>query len=161
MNDLLFREEGFVFSCRVGGVLTRNGKTLLQRHRGDYALIGGHVNALEDAKAALAREFREELQADVTVGRLLAVGEVFFHWGEKPCHQLFLTFEVELTDPGQLPGEEIFHGWDELGGERFDLEYCWVPLPEVEGLPLYPPQMKPVLRGETPEVLHFVYREET
>ena len=158
MEDLLFREEEFVFSCRVGGVLVRDGKALLQRHRGDYALVGGHVSALEETKTALTREFREELRVDVRVGRLLAVGELFFPWGDKPCHQLFLAFAAELADPGELT-EEVFRGWDELGGERFDLEYCWVPLAELDRIPLYPPQMKPVLRGECREVLHFVYRE--
>ena len=43
-RDLLFRTEEFIFSYRVGGVLIRDGRILLQRPReDDYAIIGGHV----------------------------------------------------------------------------------------------------------------------
>lgn len=159
MTDLLFFQEDFVFSCRVGGVLVQNGKALLQRHHGDYALIGGHMSALERSGDALRREFQEELGAAIRVGELLAVGELFFPWGEKPCHQLFLAYAVSLEDPGQLPAEGIFHGFDELGGERVDLDFCWVSLAELDKIPLYPPEMIPVLRGETEGPLHFIYQE--
>lgn len=40
--DILFKKEDFVFSYRVGGILIRNGKILLQRPKNDdYAIIGG------------------------------------------------------------------------------------------------------------------------
>ena len=46
--DILFKQDDFVFSYRVGGVLIRDGKILLQRPKGDdYAIIGGHVAAME------------------------------------------------------------------------------------------------------------------
>ena len=42
--DILFKQDDFVFSYRVGGVLIRDGKILLQRPKDDdYAIIGGHV----------------------------------------------------------------------------------------------------------------------
>ena len=45
--DILFKKEDFVFSYRVGGILIRNGKILLQRPKNDdYAIIGGHVAAV-------------------------------------------------------------------------------------------------------------------
>ena len=33
--DILFKKEDFVFSYRVGGILIRNGKILLQRPKND------------------------------------------------------------------------------------------------------------------------------
>lgn len=42
--DILFKNDNFVFSYRVGGILMHNGKILLQRPKNDdYAIIGGHV----------------------------------------------------------------------------------------------------------------------
>ena len=46
--DILFKNDDFVFSYRVGGILMCNGKILLQRPKNDdYAIIGGHVVAME------------------------------------------------------------------------------------------------------------------
>ena len=45
--DILFKNDHFVFSYRVGGILKHNGKILLQRPKNDdYAIIGGHVAAM-------------------------------------------------------------------------------------------------------------------
>lgn len=47
-RDILFRTEEFVFSYRVGGLLIKDNKILLQKPKNDdYAIIGGHVACLE------------------------------------------------------------------------------------------------------------------
>ena len=59
---------------------------MLQKPKGDdYSIIGGHVSCLETTAEMLRREFQEELHTEIEVDRLLAVGEIFFHWGERPC----------------------------------------------------------------------------
>lgn len=160
MRDILFKTEDFVFSYRIAGVLVREGKALLQRSGGDYALIGGHVAAMETSRETLVREFKEEIHADIAVDGLLAVGEVFFPWGEKPCHQIGLYYEVHLLDESQLPLDGVFCGYDELGGKRVDLDFCWVPLSELEHITLYPPQMVPHILSGRKETLHFVYKQQ-
>lgn len=46
--DILYRDEAFAFSYRVGGILIHDGRVLLQRPRGDdYSVIGGHVARLD------------------------------------------------------------------------------------------------------------------
>ena len=160
MRDILFKTEDFVFSYRIQGVLVRDGKALLQRAGEDYALIGGHVAAMETTKETLVREFKEEIHADIAVDELLAVGEVFFPWGGgKPCHQIGLYYSVRLLDESQIPLDGVFHGYDKLDGERFDLDYCWVPLDELENITLYPPQMAAHILSGSKEVLHFIYKE--
>lgn len=63
--DILFKNDDFVFSYRVGGILKHNGKILLQRPKNDdYAIIGGHVAAMETSMETLKREFEEELHAN-------------------------------------------------------------------------------------------------
>ena len=158
MSDILFDTGSGVFSYRVAGIARRaDGRVLLQRSGGDYAFIGGHVRAFETSADALIREFREELGARIAVGPLMAVGELFFPWGGRRCHQLGLYYAVELTEPGRVIPDGVFHGRDEAGGERFDLDYLWVD--PRRDLPVYPPQVMARLRAGGDGVMHFVYEE--
>lgn len=70
-KDIFFRADDFVFSFRVGGLLVRDNKVLLQKHREkeEFYIIGGHITSLETAKDALKREFKEELGADIGIRR--------------------------------------------------------------------------------------------
>ena len=159
-RDILFKEDGFVFSLRAGGILIQNGHILLQKpENDDFAIIGGHVQSMETAAETLKREFAEELHARIGVDRLMAVGEIFFPWGKKPCHQICLYYSVHLLAP-DIPAEGAFHGWDELDNERIGLDYCWVPLEDLKkGLRVYPLELIPYLIGPPKEIVHFVSRE--
>jgi len=161
MRDVLFREDQFVFSSRVSGVLVYDGQVLVQCPLGttEHAFIGGHVALGETQAEALVREFMEEIHAPVTPTKLLAVGEVFFPWGKRPCHQIGLYYKVELDDLTAIPLTGSFLGYDELGGERIDLEYKWIPLAELPGLEIYPPDLVPYILNEPEGAAHFVYRE--
>lgn len=101
MADILFKTDEHVFSYRVAGILIRNGSVLLQKpvHDPGYAFPGGHVGFGETNEETLIREFREELAADITVNGLRWVGEIFFPWGGKPCHQICLYYEVDQAGP--------------------------------------------------------------
>ena len=105
MGDILFQKDGFIFSYRVAGILINDGKILLQKSESDdgYAFPGGHVAFGETTAETLARELKEEIGADVEVGELKWVGENFWYWGDKPCHQICLTYLVELRDKSQIP----------------------------------------------------------
>ncbi len=76
MNDL----QQLRFHYRVAGVATHDGRVLLHRSENDdfWSLPGGRTQHSESAAAALRREMREELGAEVTVVRLLWVVENFF-----------------------------------------------------------------------------------
>lgn len=72
--------------------MIRNGKILLQRPKNDdYSIIGGHVAAMETSMETLKREFEEELHTKIEVDNLLAIGEIYFPWGKRPCHQIYLV----------------------------------------------------------------------
>ena len=130
--DILFKNDDFVFSYRVGGILIHDGKILLQRPKNDnYAIIGGHVAAMETSMETLKREFEEELHAKIEVDNLLAIGEIYFPWGKRPCHQISLYYNVHLVDDN-IPLDGVFHGYDELDHERIDLDFCWVPLEDLK-----------------------------
>lgn len=156
-KDILYKEKDFVFSYRVAGILIQNGKVLLQRPKGDdYSLIGGHVAALETTEATLRREYEEELHAKIQVDRLTAVGEIFFPWGSRPCHQISLYYRVTLQDPASIPCDGSFFGYDDLGGQRINLEFCWVPLEELGHTKVYPTELMPHILSGSKEIFHFV-----
>ena len=161
-GDIFFKTESLVFSLRAGGLLVRAGKVLLQKHREkeDYYIIGGHITGLETARDALRREFKEELGAEIGVDGLAAVAEQFYPWEGTPWHQICFYYKVHLEDEGSMPLDGVIHGQDELGGRRFDLDFCWVPLERLRsGLRLYPPELIPVILEDRGEPLHFVYDE--
>lgn len=160
-RDILFKTEDFIFSYRVGGLLIKNNKILLQRPKNDdFAIIGGHVSSLETTVETLKREFEEELHAKIGVDSLFAVGEVFFPWGQKPCHQICLYYKVHLLNEDDIPSDGTFHGYDNLDNERIDLDFCWVPLEDLKnGLTVYPTELIPHIVNNSNEIVHFVSKQ--
>lgn len=165
-HDILFDQCNARFSYRISALIVQNGRALLQCPVGtqDYAFIGGHVAFGETAKETLVREIREEIHTDAVIGDLAAVGEVFIDWGRCPdgtprhCHQIGLYFHATV-DESQLPKTDRFFGFDEAGGEKFTIEYIWVPLDELDKLTVYPPETARHLLSGSKDVLHFSYTE--
>ena len=165
-RDILFDHGNARFSCRMSALIVQNGRVLLQCPVGtqEYAFPGGHTCFGETSHETLRRELREELHADAEIGRLCAVGEVFIDWGRCPdgsprhCHQLGLYFLATVNE-AQLPAGDSFLGFDEAGGERYDLAYHWIPLRELPRLTVYPPEVAAHLLSGSDAVLHFTYSE--
>ena len=161
MADILFRTDDWVFSYRVAGICVENGKVLLQTTTGEdrsFAFPGGHVEFGETNADTLIREFREEIGAEISVGDLKWVAEVFFPWGNKRCHQICLYYMVGIRNP-EIPREGMFHAKEHLEGRSFDLEFHWVPLEEAANLELYPTDCWELLGKLHEGVQHFVYQE--
>ena len=159
--DILFKTPENVFSYRVAGVLEYGGKVLLQRIPGenDYAVPGGHVAFGETTAQTLVREFKEELGADVRVGALLSVAEIFIPWDDaRQNHQICLYYRVE-ADAEALDLSPVFRGFDELGGERIDLDFCWIEKEKLASVTVYPIGIAERILSDSDEITHFVYRE--
>ena len=159
--DILFKTEDWVFSYRVAGICVQNGKVLLQTTTGEdrsFAFPGGHVAFGETNEETLIREFKEEIGADIRVGDLKWVAEVFFPWGRKPCHQICLYYMVEILNP-EIPKDGVFLAKEHLEGRNFDLEYHWVAIEDVEKLEVYPTQPAQLLQKLDAGVQHFIYKE--
>lgn len=160
MSDILFKTPEAVFSYRVAGICVRNGKVLLQKSTNDtaYAFPGGHVAFGETNEETLVREFREETGADIRVGELKWVAEIFFPWGDKPCHQICLYYMVELVTEGVL-SESCAIGTELIEGRDFKLEFHWMPISELDGIELYPSNAPELMKKLDEGVQHFVYKQ--
>lgn len=161
MKDILFKTDEAVFSYRVAGICVRDGKVLLQTTTGEdrsFAFPGGHVAFGETNAQTLIREFKEEIGADISVGDLKWVAEIFFPWGNRPCHQICLYYMVDIQNP-EIPQDGSFLAKEHLEGRNFDLEFHWVPLEQVGEPAVYPVNAGALLGKLGDGVQHFVYRE--
>ena len=150
MQDILFKTPDAVFSYRVAGICVRGGKVLLQKPINDtaYAFPGGHVAFGETNEETLVREFREETGAEIRVGELKWVAEIFFPWGDKPCHQICLYYMVELAADSEP-----------IRGTEANLEFFWVPVSELGKIEVYPTNAPELMKKLDEGVQHFVYKE--
>lgn len=100
-----------------------------------YRVIGGGVEFGELAADAVVREFREELDAELRVSRLLGVIESRFTYEGAPGHEIVFLFEGTLHDHPLLTQ-------DECEGMEGEEPYVarWMPLAHFLGHrdPLYP-----------------------
>ncbi|MFG6369823.1 MAG: NUDIX hydrolase [Lachnospiraceae bacterium] len=158
--DILFSTEEYVFSYRVAGICVQNRSVLLQKPTNDtaFAFPGGHVAFGESNEQTLIREFQEEIGADISVGDLKWVGEIFFPWGNKPCHQICLYYTVEINSKN-IPMEGMFMGKEQLEGQQFKLEFHWVPFEKLKSTEVYPTNVVQLMNHIEGGVQHFVYRE--
>lgn len=78
------------------------------------------------------REFKEETGADIKIERLIMIGENFFPWDSKPCQQISLYYLISLCDKTQIPLDGTFKAYDEMGYQRINLDFCWIPLSKLK-----------------------------
>jgi 8-oxo-dGTP pyrophosphatase MutT (NUDIX family) len=150
-------DEG-VFSVRVAGVFIVDGNILVHQAVGDDFCIlpGGRVEMFEETSAALVREMKEELDADVCAGRLLWVCENFFEYGGDQVHELCFYYQSRFMNPAQIPAVGSF--WrQELDGS--DLEFTWLPLSQVKTSVIYPRFLNDGLLALPTETTRIVARE--
>ena len=158
--DILFKTEEYIFSYRVAGICINNGKVLLQKPTNDnaFAFPGGHVEFGETNAQTLIREFKEEIGVDISVGDLKWVAEIFFPWGNKPCHQICLYYIVDITS-NNIPLEGMFIGKEKIEGRKFDLEFHWIPISDLNKIDVYPTNVVELMNKIDGGVQHFVYQE--
>jgi 8-oxo-dGTP pyrophosphatase MutT (NUDIX family) len=118
------------FHYIVRGIIRDGDHVLLVKQRdGDYTfLLGGHIEFGEPATVALARELKEEIGVEATVG--VFVGAIENGWDEH--FELSLVFEVDTPSlsAGVTP--------QPASKEEEHLEFLWVPIEELEQHNLLP-----------------------
>ncbi len=152
-----FQMENGFFNFRVAGIFCVNGQVLLHHsEKGYYAFPGGRVEPFEDTKAALIREFNEEMGQPVRVGRLLAVHENFFKKGETPWHELGFYYLAEPENSIKVPTSGTFAGSErKIDGSPL-LEFVWQDISELDILNLRPAFLRPYVENPPAHTLHVV-----
>lgn len=64
-----------------------------------YRPVGGGIDFGEPGKMALAREFREELNAELTDIRYAATVENIFTYKGRPGHEIIQLYHARFADP--------------------------------------------------------------
>ena len=63
-----------------------------------YRCLGGGIEFLERSEDALKREFKEELDKDITVGKFLGISENIFNYNGKDAHELVLFYSIDIEE---------------------------------------------------------------
>ncbi len=79
-----------------------------------YRPVGGEIEFGESSRAALVREFKEELGADIEVNRYLGTIENRFTFEGLHGHEIGIVYEVSFLD--DIPGSRPLTGHDD--GDR-------------------------------------------
>jgi 8-oxo-dGTP pyrophosphatase MutT (NUDIX family) len=161
------QNEEFCFNYRVGGIAIRpaDGFVLMHRIEKDHfwALPGGRCDFDEESHLALAREMREEIGAEVQVGRLLFLMECFYSNTPPRCQELGLYYAMTFPDENIYSYQGDFPGYE----PNLPLIYRWVPCPSltdpdapVAGFPIFPVRLRAALANPLPDtVQHLIGRE--
>jgi ADP-ribose pyrophosphatase YjhB (NUDIX family) len=111
-----------------------------------YCPLGGGIEFGERADAAVRREIREELGAELAETRLLGVVENLFTYEGRPGHEIVFVFLGRLADASLYERDEL--RWTESDGTQWNAR--WHPLDFFGpgGPPLYPDGLIDLLRED-------------
>ena len=86
------------------GLAIKDGKVLVSegydkvKDQTFYRCLGGGIEFLEKSEEALKREFKEEINADITVKDFLGLSENIFTFEGKNGHELAVIYSVDVND---------------------------------------------------------------
>ena len=101
-----------------------------------YRSIGGGIEFLENSKDALKREFKEELNIEISVGEFLGISENIFTYNGKNAHELILFYDVKIKDEDY---KEKYHIID----DNCETDAVWIDIKKFKNreLKIYPEQV--------------------
>jgi 8-oxo-dGTP pyrophosphatase MutT (NUDIX family) len=110
MKDISFSLSQYIFNYRVGAIIKREEKLLVNQLAGQdfWFLPGGRVSEGELSPIALERELREELASPCTVIRPVFLAESVFALDAKKFHELCLYYLIELPENSPLYSQDTF-----------------------------------------------------
>jgi ADP-ribose pyrophosphatase YjhB (NUDIX family) len=126
----------------VLGVVRKDNKLLVSKgydkskNQEFYRCLGGGIEFLEKSKDALKREFKEEINIEIEIGKFLGISENIFNYKGKDAHELILFYEAYIND------EDYQQEYD-LVDDDSESEAIWVDIDKFKNkeLVLYPEQI--------------------
>ncbi|MGC1305636.1 MAG: NUDIX domain-containing protein [Phormidesmis sp.] len=92
-----------------------------------YRFLGGGIDFGETSQAALAREFVEEIRAELTGIEYLTCIDNIFTLNGKPKHELIQLFRAQFVDHKFYQLEDVF---ELIEGDRIDQAF-WIDIQKV------------------------------
>lgn len=153
---ITFSQHGTRFTFRVVGIVIHDERVLFQRSDEPeqfYFLPGGRAEMGEMAEETLKREMREELGTEIHIERLLYVVENLFTHEDESHHEIGFYFLMTLLEAPRLhtQGEQFL--WK---GEEEHLQWGWLPIAQLPGLPIYPQFLRTALQKLPDHTLHII-----
>ena len=101
-----------------------------------YRCLGGGIEFLEKSEDALKREFKEELNIDIKVGKFLGISENIFNYNGKNAHELVLFYDAYIADKDYQEKYEVID-------DNSETEAMWIDINKFKDneLTLYPEQI--------------------
>ena len=126
----------------VLGMVKKDNKVLVSKgydeikNESFYRSIGGGIEFLENSKDALKREFKEELNIDISIGDFLGISENIFTYNGKNAHELILFYDVEIKDKDY---REKYHIID----DNCETDAVWIDIEKFKNkeLKIYPKEV--------------------
>lgn len=153
MIDFTLGKARFVY--RAVGVAIHDEHVLLHRFDdADYWILpGGRVEMGETASEAVAREMREELGQEVTVGRLLWIAESFLKAERHNLHSIGLYYAISFPPTSDFHRDRL--PFTTVDG-RAHLSFAWHPLSALDALTISPPFLRRYLRELPQSPMHIL-----
>lgn len=141
--DIIFRNNVSKFKFRIAGLILHQGQVLLTRDNDGpyYYLPGGKLRMNETSIETIVREMQEEIHETVKVERLLWVVENFFQEQRNRAfyHEFSLYYLLSIPETSKILQQPISTFYE---ANQVKIEMKWVPLNELEKLPVFPEFLK-------------------
>lgn len=156
-NDLRYKNDGKLFSYRVGAIIVEDNYVLLAKNNVSpyYYSVGGAVKHGETAEQAIKREVLEETGVSYEIERLAVVHENFFFGdgsadGYK-CHEISLYFLMKSRGRMEIDSHSICAEGEE--------HMHWISIDQLKTVTAYPTFLPEFLRKMPQEIIHIVTDE--
>lgn len=123
--------------------LVKNGNKLLvskgydkSKNQEFYRCLGGGIEFLENSKEALKREFKEEINIEIEIGKFLGISENIFNYKGKDAHELILFYDAYIN-------EKDYQEKYKLIDDDLESEAIWIDIDRFKNkeLIIYPEQI--------------------
>lgn len=101
-----------------------------------YRCLGGGIEFLERSEDALIREFKEELNINIKVGKFLGICESIFNYKGKNAHELVLLYDAYIDDKDYQEKYKVID-------DESETEVVWIEINRFKDkeLTLYPEEI--------------------
>ena len=149
--DINFNINDEVFNYRVGIVIKKNNKILVQKDGMSdyYTFIGGRVKLGESSVEASLREFKEETGISAKYVKTLGIVENFFksNYNHKNYHEILIINELEIDK--DIDNLNNIEGKDEM--------YIWLSLDELKNNKFLPECVLDILNSD--KLVHLINKD--